>query len=271
MIRKLFQLSLSTGLVIILTIAFSASPSQGAQKLRFATSFKGPHFDIVALAAKEKGFWERNGLETEWFSMQGGSSTMRALAARAFDMGISTPTTVIQAISRRVPTLMVADLKLREDWRVWVSATGMIKAPADLRGAKIGISNAKVLMRGLGVEKDVQFVAVGGLSRRIAALKTGAINAFPLGQIAATSLQVKGEIQGIGSLRRYLPGKWSDLVAFSHREFSSANPETIARAIKAIFEATDYIWKDSSWTLARLESHSKLSAKAAQAVVKLLN
>ncbi|MEE8448023.1 MAG: ABC transporter substrate-binding protein [Thermodesulfobacteriota bacterium] len=279
MMSKLVRLGLSAGLVFILTIASSPSPSEGAQRLRFATSFRGPHFEILALAAEEKGFWQRNGLEVEWFSMQGGSRTMRALAARAFDMGITTPTTVIQAVSRRVPALIVADLKLRENWRVWVSATGPVKGPADLRGAKIGISrfggtayaNAKVLVKGLGLEKEVQFVAVGGLSRRIAALKTAAIDAFPLGEIAATSLKIKGEVRGIGSLRRYQPRKWSDLVVFTHRKFSSANPETIARAIKAIFESTDYIWKNSSWTLARLESHSKLSPKAAKAVFKLLN
>lgn len=267
-----------SALFLVSILAFGLDASFSAEKIRFATSFKGPHFDLLVLAAEEKGFFKHEGLEAQWFSMEGGSPTIQALAAGSVDSGVSTPTTMIQGAARGVATVMVADLGLTEDWRLWVKADGPVKQPGDLKGSKVGTSrfggqayaNARVLLKGLGLEKDVRLVAAGGLAHRVAALKTGAIDAFALGEIAATSLKVRGEIRGLGSLRAYLPKEWSDMILFAHKEVGAKTPEGVKKTIKAILMAADSIQSDSRWSLEKLKSFSRYTEAEAKEVLPLL-
>ncbi len=78
-------------LVVLSLVVPTSSSTLAADKLRYATAFKGPEYDMTALAAEERAFWKGYGLETKWFSMKGGSSTFQALAAGSIDMGTPPP------------------------------------------------------------------------------------------------------------------------------------------------------------------------------------
>lgn len=260
------------------SILASSSLGRGAEKLRFATAFKGPQFDLPALAAEEKGFWKQNGLEVQWFSMEGGSPTFQAMVAGSVDMGVATPTSHIQAAARGIPTIVVADLGFVEDWSIWVRPEGPIKEPKDLKGGKVGTSrfggqayaNAIILLKGMGIEKEVRLVAVGGLSARLAALRAGIIDGFAVGSTAAAPLKVQGFVRGLGSLKDILPKEWSDLTVSAHKDFLARRPELVKRSIKAFVEATDYVKKDQEWTLEKLKTFSRYSEAAAKEIYSIL-
>src|SRR3972149_3887776 len=147
-------------LMVVSAIAQTRIPVLADLKLRFATAFKGPEYDMTALAAEEKGLWKRYGLETEWFSMKGGGPTFQALAAGSIDMGTTQAVSTIQAVARGLSALVVADIGYIEDWKVWVRSDSPVKKPADLKGGKVGTSRfggaahafTLVFLRGVGLE-----------------------------------------------------------------------------------------------------------------------
>ena len=265
-------------LVVLSIVVPTSSSTLAAEKLRYATAFKGPEYDMTALAAEERGFWKRYGLETKWFSMKGGSPTFQALAAGAIDMGTTQAITTIQAASRGLPAVVVADMGYVEDWKMWVRRDSPVKKPRDLKGGKVGTSRfggaahafTLAFLRGLGLEKDVKIVAVGGLSSRIAALRSGAIDGFLLTLPPLANLKAKGEIRGLGSLRANLPRKWMGMVLFAGRKVVQEKPRIVSAGVKAILAAADFVERNPEWTLAKLKSYSRFSEEAVKEVYATL-
>jgi NitT/TauT family transport system substrate-binding protein len=126
-------------------------------------------YDLPLIVAEEKGLWKEKGVNVEWLSFKGSSAMYRAMAAKSVDMSISMGASAIQAASRGVRVVIVADLGAQLDFEVWVKGDGPIKKPADLKGDKIGIGRrggssfalARFILNALKMEKDVQLVSVG--------------------------------------------------------------------------------------------------------------
>lgn len=259
--------------IFSLALVLMSAPAPALEKVRLGTPLKtSPLYVLPVLAANEKGFWSQEGLQVEWFAFAGGALMTQALAAGSLDMGIQATSSAIEAISRGIPLIIVADLQGREDLLVWVPTASPIKQPEDLKGKKIGITrfgslaeaHGKVLAKALGLEKQIKFVAAGGVSEYIAALKTGAVDGVLAALLSMAPLKYKGEVREIVATRDFMPKEYSDVVILARKDYLEKKPEAVKAGVRAILQATDFIHRDREWSVEKMQSFSGYSADAAR-------
>ena len=134
-----------------------------------------------------------------------------------------------------------------------------LKTVADLKGKTIGITGIGGMgeftvvesLRRHGLVKDRDFSVLnieGGPAARIAALKTGKVQAVPL----TPGQRVQAERDGFTMLldtRETLTELPSTIVA-STREFAGSNPDKAVRFLKALDKANDLIRRDKDKAIA---------------------
>ena len=266
-------------LAIVLVSAFIAVSASGAEVLKMGTPLKAvPHFDHVVLAAEEGGAWKQNGLEVQWVPFRGATDMHQAVAAGAIDVAIADTAGLFQAVARGVPELMVAESGFNQFFSIWVGPTSPIREPKDLKGARIGSSRfgasayafGYAMTKSLGLEKEVKFVAVGGVADRVAALKAGAIDAFVQTYAPLANMVVKGELREVVSMKGRFPAEWSDIVLSAQNKRIEMSPETIKRFVTSYFQATSYLQDNPDWSVDRLKSKMGYLEEAAREIHRSL-
>lgn len=268
---------MALGFLLFLALMWLVPPEAlpAAEKVKLATVLKGvPHYDMIPLAAEEKGLWKEQALEVEWVPFRGATDTHQAVAAGAIPAGIGDTIGVIRAISRGVPIIMVAEHPAPDYWFIWVLGKGPIKEPRDLKGARIGTSRfgasayafGQLLVKKLGIEREVKFVAIGGIAERLAALRAGVIDAFMLSFAPVANLMVTGEIRGLVPLRDYLPKEWLDNIIFARTDFAERSPRIVRGVIKASHKAVDFMRDNQPWVVEKLKANYRFSEEAARLV-----
>ncbi len=262
-------------LILVTFFLFSLVPSSfAAQKLRFGVVIKVPDHELPVLAAEEKGFWKKNGLEAKSTIFKGGGPFGRALAAREIDVGTSGTTGLFMANSRGLPSTMLAAFQKRSSLGIWVAAGGPRKKPKDLAGARLGMSSTgslphiygQAVAKVLGLEGKIRFVAVGGLGTRMAALKSGAIDGHLSPFSAMARFQQAGTLHEVLRFTDYLPKPWVSNIIDARKEFTIAKPATVAKGVKAFFQSIKFLRDNPSWTMQRLSKMRKYSPKLAKIV-----
>lgn len=272
MVSPRYQLS---AFVFLLIIIF-AGPLKAEEKVRFGSLKDSVQHFLPVMAAEEKGFWKENGLEVEWVTFGSGAPAMRALAAKALDLASTAAATHIQAVMGGVPIVIVAQLYLTEDFFFWARADNPIKAAKELTGGKIGVgrygsnehANGRLVMRALRMEKEVKFVATGGIRESMAMLRAGLIDAAILRFNTVAELKVKGEIKELVRVADYLPAEWINTVLSARNDFVKARPAAASRVIKALLQAYAFIRADPKWTMEKLRARQGYSDQAAQLVYR---
>lgn len=257
-------------------LALSGSrPPWAADKLRFAISVKfNPSYSLPFFAAEEKGFWKQNEIDARLIFFDSGSAMFRGMAAQAVDMGLGGGLSDLQAMARGVPVIIVADLKSLQEFSVWVRADSPIKGPRDLKGAKIGISSfgglvhayGRALAKALGMEKEIRFMASGGSTQEIAALRAGVTDGTIFSFFGMAALKFKGEVREAVIITEYLPREWIDVTISARRDFRDQSPGAIRRGLKAVFQGADFVLKNPEWTVAKLKAEYGYEEKDARAV-----
>ncbi len=261
-------------LILLVSIVFSmVSSPLAAERVRFALSIKVPGYELPILAAEDKDFWKENGLEAKITFFKGGGPYGRAMAARQIDIGISGSTGVLLAASRGLPMMMVSDFWL-SSLGIWVAADGPIKKPADLDGSRLGMSSTgslphiygQAIAKILGLEGKIRFVALGGLSTRMAALKSGAVDGHisPFG--AMGRFQQEGTLHEVLRFINYLPKEWVGSAVTTHKEFTVTNPSTVAKSIKVVLQSIRSLRDDPSWATRKLSQMRGYSPKLAKVI-----
>lgn len=244
-----------------------------AEKLRFATALKrSPLYILPALAAEEKGFWKEQGLETTWVAFDAGAAMHRAVAAEHIDIGLSATLSVIQAVERGIPEIIVADMQALEDFLVWVRTDSPIKAPKDLKGARMAVSRlggashayARFVVKALGMEKDIKIVAAGGVAENLASLRAGAVDASMNSPFEFLGLKLRGVVRDLLAVRGYLPKEWIDVVLFSRKEVAEKRPELVKRGVKAVLQSGDFVMRNRPWAIEKMVAHSGYSEDVAR-------
>lgn len=152
------------GLILLKTVGLSAGLA--AEKLKIATPVKlSAVYALPALAAEEKGFWQQEGLQAEWFPFSGGTPFIHALAAGEFALGMAGAAFLIPPLARRgINILIVADLKAVQPFYIWLRTDSQIKRWNDLEGAKIGGSTlgsldhslVRAATKAMGLERKIK-------------------------------------------------------------------------------------------------------------------
>jgi len=156
---------------------------RGLEKVRIAVSSKSLGF-LDTWAAKERGFYRKQGLDAEIIAMRP-PLTIGAIQAGEIDYAFGASTILRGSISG-APVRLVS-LALRTSFHTLV-ARPQIKSLADLKGKTIAVTIgaaddfvARHLLRRAGIDpREVNFVNMGGSDTRFPALHGGKIDATPL-------------------------------------------------------------------------------------------
>lgn len=263
------------GLIALAALGF-LSGALAAEKFRFATPTKtSPLYNLPIIAAEERGFWRQQGLEMEYLPFRAGGAMHRGIAAGSVNIAVEAASSAIHAASRGLLILIVADLQAAQDWSVFVRPDSRIRKPQDLKGAKIGLAgyggqghaHARVIVQALDLEKDVKFVATGGTTETMAALKAGAVEAVVRPLFPVIPLKVKGELRQLDlSLLDYLPKEWMDLVVIARKDLVEKNLDAVKKAIKGVLQGAGFVMTSPAWTNEKLKSLFGYSEEAAKEV-----
>jgi len=170
-----------------IAIAFLAwfsfgSGSARAEAVRAAYPSANVQF-LPAFVALEKGFYKREGLDTELISVRNAVTAVQALLGNQihfiFSVGPQMP-----SIWEGADIILLAQQVGRPTFSMMV--TPDIQKVTDLKGQKIGVSfggstfagtKAMLELYKMNPEKDVQYVSIPGSQPKIAALQQGVIQA----------------------------------------------------------------------------------------------
>ena len=186
--------SVSGFLLSVLLLLGCVEPGFAADTIRIAYSSVNPHALLVSLAEK-RGLFAKYGLSSVVVYIPGGSTVVQTMVSGDVDLGQLTGAPGVAANLRGADILYIA---MTDDTMGYQVATRRdIKSPEDLKGKRFGISRfasssdfgTRTLLKRLGVDpKDVTILQIGNETERLAALKSGSIDASvfnaPFGSVA---------------------------------------------------------------------------------------
>ena len=207
---------------------------------------------LPTAVARGAGFFKEEGLEVRPVTLASSGPIMMALLMSGqADFVIAGAVAILRGIARGASVVVVSGHLNRMSYAL-MSAKGL-KSVADLKGKTIGITGIGGMgeftvvesLRRNGLIKDRDFTVLnieGGPAARIAALKSGKVQAVPL----TPGQRVQAENDGFTLLldtRETLTEIPSTIVA-STREFASASPDKVVRFLRALGKGMDLIRRD---------------------------
>lgn len=277
MTKNCFVLALAATLVL----AVSLSPLGALEKQKLGTAIKmGPWYYLSILAAEEKGFWKASDLDMEWVPIGTTKGLHAAIAAGSVNVGIDTAAALIPAMSRGVPAIIVGNQQNFIATGLWVRTDSPVKEPKDLpKGARIGIVSlggtdhayGLMLFRALKQEKDVRFVALGGIPQSMAGLKAGAVDATVMIRPLMIPLFARGEVRLVAKQEDHIKAQLLGHIHWARRDFLKKSPQTVARTIKALLQANAFVKNNRAWSLEKVKEVQGLPIKAAELVYDMMD
>lgn len=257
---------------------FLVSGVRAVEKVKFGTGWDAPAYNLVMWAGQDHGFWEKNGLNVEWTTLRGSGLTLRTVVSGALDMGTIRVESAILGLSKGAPAIIVADHLSGDFFDLYVKTDSPLRQSRDLKGRTIAADriggaahiSAQFLVKALGLEDQVKYIFVRGMSEKIATLKRGSTDAFASAETAFLDILIdKGEIRRLISVRDYLPKDWIDNVIITSNKFRSGNSQGVRRMIKAWFEAREYSTSNKNWATKRLLSSGRYNEETAKRIAQL--
>ena len=201
--------------------------------------------------ARQKGFFQKEGLNTNLVYMRGGIDIKALLTGDAeFGMG---STTAVTAFVAGAPLRIVFSYNSHVDQALY--AQPKYRNLAQLKGQSIGSLNPgglvdtllrRILIKGgLQPEKDVVILNMGGTPERYAALKAGTIAASMLSSPLSLRAEKDGFVK-IAATADYLDVPGTAVVV--HVERIKKNPEQIKRFMRASLRSMAHIRENRSET-----------------------
>jgi len=240
-----FSLLISIAVLVVI-LAWAAFSPAYAQKITVAVSNPDMSF-LSGGVAKYKGFFKDEGLDAELVQITANVS-IAALAGGNVDYNLILQS-VVTGNLRGLPIKVVGILIERPNHVIVVNPK--ITKFADLKGRKIAVSSfgslTDILARlttehfKLNPNRDVQFVAAGSGSGRIAQLEAGLVDAA----VVTPPADLIAETRGYKSLVRT-----SDILVFPvngvgvHEQKLKNNRGEVKRALRALLKANRYILDD---------------------------
>lgn len=229
-----------------------------------------------------EGYLAEEKLKVDVINTDGSVAAVQAVASGSADITPADAGAILAAREKGVPVKAVGGLVQNWPWRMAVEPDSDIRAPADLKGKKVGVislaSGSAIYARayagdaGLDAAKDVEVLPVGVGAQALSALEDGKVDVLALFTQAYTTIENTGAefryldnsaaFDGIRSLTfavtektlkekkdvltRYLRASYKALL------FSAANPEAAMRDGYEVFpqlltgkKADDRIGDDS--------------------------
>ena len=225
--------------------------------------------DWIPWYAFEKGIFKENGLDVDLQSINGGAQTSAALLAGGIQIGQFGGAEALSANAGGADLVVVANLAPVYPYKLYVQKN--IKTIADLKGKKVGVSNAggssdiatraALKSAGLDPDKDVIIVAVGSHANRTAALLAGSIDAGVDDPPEDLELVKAGLVALIDLAATKSPAANTGVIM--SRAFLNANKDTVQAYIDSLTTARAKMKADKAGAIAVLAKYFKITDQAA--------
>ena len=257
--------------VLLVAVCAGTTAAFAADKVRIGKSVSQPFAFAPVEIGSAEGIWAKHDLDVETIIFAGDAKLQQGLVAGSVDFGLGSGP-AMGFLAKGVPAKAVAVLANEPlSMGLIVGMSPSIKTPADLKGARIGVTTAgslsdwlaRELSRKLGFGSDgITPVALGAMSAMVAAMKRGQIDGVVLSSSQGYQLEKSGEgrlLLEFGTyikdfhthiiyatddmiknrpdqVRRFLAG-WKDVIAFMAA--NKAETVRLARQVTGLDEAIE--------------------------------
>jgi NitT/TauT family transport system substrate-binding protein len=260
-------------LVFMLVLAFVQESAQlHAQREKLEVVYRSIGGSGIPLwIAQDKGFFERNGLDTRLIYIGGGRIVAQSFAAGQVKIAIMAGPAMVAANLAGLNLRMVAGLVNTSTYSLFVKPN--ITTPQELKGKRFGMgsfgSSPDFMMRqifrrlGLDPEKDVVILQLGGGGDlvRLAALKAGSIDGALLSPPLTALAREAGFRALITPQNLVIPYQQTGVA--TTKEFIDKNRDSLRRFVKAMAEAVHYYKTHKEESLAVVAKNLKTNDRAA--------
>lgn len=249
--------SLSAGLILGLLFLGALAPCDAAEPFRkVRIAIPSIVIDFAPLwIAREKGFFRDERLDAEITYIQGNIRGVQSLLAGDVQVGIAGSAGPIAARAAGEETVIVAVPMNRLDYTF--VARQPIKSPSELIGKKIGIGSlggsdevaTRIALEHLGIDSNsVTRVQIGGSAERLAALRTGSIDAANIG--GATFIGRGAGLHKVLDLTE-LGVDFPFTAIFTTKKYAQANREAVLGLIRGYMRGVRFFQqnKDEALTI----------------------
>lgn len=162
-----------------------AAPAHALEKVKVAASFVGLWDTSQPTFCKERGEFEKAGLDVEIVSTRGGSETVQAVLVGGMDIAYSPGVNAVLAATKQGAKFKIISSEFvgQNDTLYYVDANSPLKTAKDLAGKTVGFprpgSASEIVLFDLKKQAGIDFkmVVSGGLDATRTMLKTGQIDA----------------------------------------------------------------------------------------------
>jgi ABC-type nitrate/sulfonate/bicarbonate transport system substrate-binding protein len=224
---------------------------------------------ILAIVAKEKGLFEKEGLRPEITIYRGGGETFEAIAANSADLG--TVAVPLVATSRKRGVLVKIIGGSGDEWSGWILGvkTGSpVKSPKELDGKKVGITSAGSGTDTLALwaqsehKATFQRVPVGGgglvpnlLNDNLAA----AVIYSPLSYQVVSEGKVRVLVDFATAMPPNLIGGWTA----TEKNLNERRP-FIQKGLNALYGALEYMRNNPDYAIKTIATNNELPMEIAK-------
>jgi NitT/TauT family transport system substrate-binding protein len=252
-------------LAAIALVAAGAAHAQAPEKKDVRLGVGGANsLYYLPLALTEKlGHFKEQGLNVEINDFKGGSQSLNALVSNSVDVVTGAYEHTLRMQVKGQPILAVIELGRYPGITLAVKKdkADKIKSPADLKGAKIGVTApgsstnmiAQYLMVKAGLKPDdASFIGVGAGPSAVAAMRKGELDALSNIDPMIAMLEASGDVVVMAETRttegttKVFGGPMSAAVLYLRRDFMEQNPNTVQALVNAFYKTLKWIDKASA-------------------------
>lgn len=243
-------------LLLCLALGCVVCREAAAKSITLAYNSNALNVTLPILVAQGMGLFAKEGLDVSAVFVRSGPTAMTALVSGSADYTIVGSTTVIQAIAKGVPALVIGNYLRHVNW-VLMGAAGVSDLNA-VKGRTVGVTSAggmtefltveALARRGLRRDRDYRIHYSGTSPARVAALEAKIIQAAPFSPAERVVLEPKG-FPVILDMVKVVPEFPLSILAASRRKVES-NPAEVEALLRAFHRTMEVIRTDKEKAVA---------------------
>lgn len=203
-----------------------------------------------AIVAREKRFFEAEGIKVDWVRAGQSAKALQMLAAKASQISNSSVVDTFRAIESGAQ--VVAFLNGMDAGLHWMIGAKSIKTVEDLKGKRVITGgqgditnlwwNAMAKKHGFDGQRDAQVLFAGSTTNRMAALIAGGVEGAVISPPQSFKLLEQG-YSDLGPMAPYL-GALPIMAFVVNRDWVSQNGATLIAFVRAHNKASEYLWQN---------------------------
>ena len=234
--------------LLTLAIPWLSQAQTDRTRLRIAVSTTEPH-NTPIWVGKDKGFFDKYGLDVQMIFVSGGSLVTQMLAAGEIQIAAAAPASLVSLIAGGEKIVMFLGLSNTSPFTL-VTQPSITKAE-DLKGKRLGTArfggssyiSAMIALDHLGLDprRDKIVIVQTGLDpQRVAALEKKAIDAAMLQRLATKIMVAKGYNPLLNLSQAKIP--YQNTVLAAKKDFISSHSTAMENFVRAMVQAYGFIF-----------------------------